>query len=326
MEENKIVTLKLIDFNDLERSNLQVILGLATRALKKKWQLVSSNEVDFFLFSVDASQSLERQKDFPAERSLFCRTASTIQAERSLLVDENRLPSLSALVALLNRVSVSPAVAAEIKPPTYAEPIAIGSAVFFDPQQGLLGHLLAAEQEQLVLCLSDRVDYAPLYIDVKKNAYYSQNSLEQMDAYVADPDELLITPCSQIEIEKAIMTEKLEPQPLKNFIWYISIKTSAGKVIKGHLNTDIITLKGWPNMRLFKCMEYANLITFMRNNAAPLEMIAEQIKMPLAAVNDFYNACYLMGLIEQRNKIEIKKKNISSERLDLLTQIGVRLK
>jgi predicted transcriptional regulator len=87
-----------------------------------------------------------------------------------------------------------------------------------------------------------------------------------------------------------------------------------------------VTLKSWPDLRLFKCIDYAKVATFMKNNAAPLEMIAEYTDIPLAEVNNFYNACYLMGLIEKRNQIEINKKNLSNERLSLLSKINARLK
>jgi hypothetical protein len=97
-------------------------------------------------------------------------------------------------------------------------------------------------------------------------------------------------------------------------------------MIKGHANSDIVMLKTWPDLRMYKCAEYAKVAAFMKNNAAPLERIATETRMPLAEINNFYNACYLMGLIEKRNQIEINKKETSAEKLDLLTRIDARLK
>jgi hypothetical protein len=330
MEQNRLITLKLIGFNEIDRNNLSSILTLAARLLKKKWHIVNVDDADFFLFSVEASADpsiAEKLKLFPPERCLFCSIQPELQTKYTLPVDEKHIPRLSVLVQLFNQLTENSDSVAEINTP---EKNLIQTEqsfeAFFDAQDGLLGHLLATEHERFIICLNEPVNYPSLYIDVEINAYYSQNNLEQLNPYLLESENLNIKLCSKIEIEYFITFEHLKPKPLKDLIWYIAIKTSAGKVIKGHANTDIVTLKSWPDLRLFKCVDYAKIATFMKNNAAPLEMIAEYTDIPLAEVNNFYNACYLMGLIEKRNQIEINKKNLSNERLSLLSKINARLK
>lgn len=336
MEENKQVTLKLIGFNEESRNSFCAVLTLAGRALKKKWRIIDGDEADFFLLSAQSSATANRErllKGLFAERCLFC-TTENITQENELLVDANHAPRLSVLAALFNKIAASEnstvqPKAAELNSETLilASQAVKNTQTFFDPQEGLLGHLLAVQHEQLIVSLTNQPQYAPLYIDAEKNIYYSKNTLEQLDSYLVSSAALSIKPASKVEIKSLVTLASLKSSPLKDLIWYIVMKTSSGKPMKGFSTaTDIVTLKSWPDLRLFKCLDYAKVATFMKNNAAPLETIAVQTKMPLAELNNFYNACYLMGLIEPRNQVEINKKNISSERLDLLNKIDARLK
>lgn len=336
MEDNKPVTLKLIGFNDAERTSFSAVLTLAGRALKKTWQITEAAEADFFLLSAQSSATANRESllnGIFAGRCLFCLTEKTIQAENELLVDSNHVPRLSTLVELFNKISVTPSAVntPPSKPATQTlnpvvSTIEASSESFFDPQEGLLGYLLMAKHEQFIVSLQGQPQVAPLYIDTEKNVYYSKNTQEQLEPYLAGSAELSIQPATKAELENFAGAESLKPTSLKDLIWYIVMKTSAGRVIKSYAVTDIVALKSWPDLRLFKCLDYAKVATFMKNNAAPLEMIARETEMALTELNDFYNACYLMGLIEPRNQIEINKKNISSERLDLLNKIDARLK
>lgn len=334
MEENRLITLKLIGFSPMESKNIVSIITLADRALKKKWQIVDRDKADFFIFSMTASRKLdidEKLNDIPPERRLFCYAKEHVQTENSLSVDERHIPSLSALVKLFNKVSENYEVISDVKipeEPLILKPIVqteIASEIFFDVQKGLLGYLLSTHHEQLIIRLIEQETYPALFIDLEKNFYYSQNNLEQLNCYLIEPEKLNINYCSKIELKYFITFDNLKQKSLKDLIWYIVIKTSAGRIIKGHKNTDIVTLKGWPDLRFFKCIDYAKLATFMKNNAAPLDIISQHTKIPLTEINNFYNACYLMGLTEIRNEIELNNKHLSHERLDLLNNINARL-
>jgi hypothetical protein len=328
MEENKLVTLKLVGFNESERGNVHAVLTLADRALEKEWQLTDRETADFFLFAVGAATKAEGKealKNLPLERCLFCVTKAEPQTERSILVDDKHLPRLSILVALFNQVTSHQA-AIPATTEGEREPVASQDETFFDYQKGLLGRLLVSENEQLKVSLANVADFAPLYVDTEKKIYYSQLSLAQSDLYTVATNNFAVKICAKAEFENAVAIENLKARPLKDLFWYLAIKTSAGKVIKGHLDSDIVTLRGWPDLRLFKFLDYARIATFMKHNSAPLETIAEQTKSPLTVVNDFYNACYIVGLIEKREQLEITKRNITPELSDLLAKIDARLK
>lgn len=336
MEEDKLITLKLVGFNEESRNGFAAVLTLAGRALKKKWQITETEEADFFLLSLKSSATANRDrllKGLFADRCLFCSTENITQ-ENELLVDANHVPRLSVLAALLNKFSADVEVKAQPKvtdvsgqAATTANTAAANSEDFFDPQTGLLGHLLANQNEPLIVSLNNQPQIAPLYIDPKKGIYFSKNSLPQLDAYLTTSEDVLIKSASKVEIKSLITAESLKPLPLKDLIWYIVMKTSLGKPIKGFSTAnDIVALKIWPDLRLFKCMDYAKVATFMKNNAAPLETIAAHTEMPLQELINFYNACHLAGLIERREHIEINKKTLSPERVDLLNKIDARLK
>lgn len=337
MDENKLITLKLIGFNELEQSNLKSILTLGTRALHHEWQLVDSATADFFLLSVASTAQFSNNdslKSLPKARSIFCITdEEEVVAKYVLKMDEKRIPRLSALVDLLNRASAEmidsdepmmqtktePAavVITQFESPAPVEPASVvempveqvESGTFFEPQQGLLGHLLQPQAHYQVITLNHQIDCWALYLDMEKKVYYSHNSLEQLDAYICASDEILfIKSYDEDEFNECIVAESLKAQPIKNLLWCAGIQLSQGKVIKTHAPRSIITLKSWPDLRLPKCMDYAKLAAFMKNNAASLELVAEHTQFPLADVHDFYNACYLIGIVGVCNEIEIIKK------------------
>lgn len=342
MDENNLVTLKLIGFNELESSNLTAILALAERALQKNWQVVDSMAADFFLLSVASTAQLDSNsflKTLPLERCLFYTNDATQVNSKTLLVHENPIPSLRSLVALFNQLSLSMAASQPLTLPEASEvtPITVHSAEpvpeqpvenkdYFDPQQGLLGYLLQPKEHHLVITLTHPIDCLALYVDKEKHVYYSHNTLEQLDTYLlASRDALSVKSYTVEAFNNGVNAEHLLPHPLKNLIWYAAMTLSAGKVMQGYTQEKIVTLKSWPDLRLPKCLNYAKALLFMKNNAATLPVIAEQTALPLTDLYTLYNACYLIGLIEYRDELAIQKKQPPLERLELFAKINARL-
>jgi hypothetical protein len=314
MDEHKLVTLKLIGFNELEQSNLKAVLTLAERALQNQWQLVDSATADFYLLSVASSAQLHSNdslKALPAAQRIMCVSKAEHSAGHSLIMDEKRIPGLRALVEVLNRVSLqaapvatemiesaAPAAVIENAHPVPISEADIDDTTYFEPHQGLLGDLLQPKQHYLVITLDNQIDCLALYVDIKQRIYYTHNTLAQLDAYLTARDSLFIKSYTAEEFNECIEAENLKPQSLKNLIWYAAITLSAGRVIKNHDNNAVVSLKSWPDLRLPSCMNYAKLAAFMKNNAATLQVIAEKTGIARADVHNFYNACYLLGIID----------------------------
>lgn len=331
MEEKKLFTLKLIGFDPAATKNLDAVLTLAERGLNAKWRGVETENPDFFLLSPKASKSADSDpilQKLPREQCLFCISADSdnLPHDNTLMVDEKGIPGLRALVELFNQLIIHPpetTISPSAKTP--ATEITDDSLEFFDFEQGFLGFLLNTKNETFTISLTDKPDYAPIYVNDLENSYYSRHDLLQLEHYVTATDKLDIRPCSRDELKNHVESEKLRSQPLKDLIWYAAIKTSAGKVIRGYSPSDIVTLKKWPDLRLPGCLGYAKLTTFMKNNATTLQTVSELTKIPLDEIYPFYNACYLIGLIELKLEEKLNKRNIAPERLELLNQIGARL-
>ncbi|MDD5273461.1 MAG: hypothetical protein PHU14_12165 [Methylovulum sp.] len=84
-------------------------------------------------------------------------------------------------------------------------------------------------------------------------------------------------------------------------------------------------MKGWPNLRLPEGRDFIKLAAFMHNNSMPLPAIAEATRLPLEQVHNFYNACYLVGLIEKVEAVQRHERTTSVERQNLLGKLRNRL-
>jgi len=334
MQKDKLITLKLLDFNDLERNNLDAVLTLAERGLQEKWQIVDTETADFYLLSIHATLELETRetlKALPKQRCLYCAVHEDANNSHILVVN-NHMCSLRALVTLFNHaaeeIDLEIPVVAVVEAATQAEDISLlkSEDTFFDVSEGFLGRLLESEEFLLKMSLKSQSDYPALYIDIHSNSYYSQNSLLALKSYlVATNEQLTVTPIIKKELETVVAIEKLKAQKIKDLVWFSVIENSAGRMIKGHSEDDVITLKAWPDLRLPSCIKYAKIATFMKNNAATLQIVAEKTGFSLAEVHTFYNACYMTGLIGHEIIPELRTKKIDSKTLRLFSKISARL-
>jgi len=338
MQKDKLITLKLLDFNDLERNNLDAVLTLAERGLQKKWQVVDTETADFYLLSTHANAQLETNetlKALPKQRCLYCAIHEDVNNPHILIVDNNHICSLRALVTLFNHAAEeidleTPAIAVveqEQPPLTELEIQEVEiSNTFFDASEGFLGYLLENTEFFLKITLDSEPEFPALYINIQTNSYYSQKSLLLLETYLmATTDQFMMTALTKEELETAIDTEELKAQKIKDLVWFSVIKSSAGRVIKGHSEDDVVTLQVWPDLRLPSCIKYAKVATFMKNNAATLRIVAEKTGFSLADVHTFYNACYMTGLIGHEIIPELRSKKIDSKTLGLFSKISARL-
>lgn len=350
MEENKLHTLRLIGFSGHEIENFFAIFYLAERRLKQHWKIVETDSADFFLLTeksqIDQSSYL---RSLPPERFLLCSSAEIAPDSNSVLVDSNRTPKLSSLILLLNRIGgqifeeVPVALTVkDIREPQIkieSEPDQPGVVfdnklearldddVFFNPQQGLLKHLLQAQAQPscVVFTLKSHTDCNKIYLHSAEKNYFCQTSLKNLIPYLNAGIELLVEPVSEAkliaEVEKATLTSK----PLSNLIWFVGFQLSQGRLLQGHSDQDTVSLTRWPDLTVHGCEKFVKLAAFMKNNAVSLDTLASETGFSLAQIHDFYNACYLIGLIEKSVKTETHKKASSNDTQSLLRKISNRL-
>jgi hypothetical protein len=356
------LTIKLIKFSEQETESFSAIFSLAEARLKQNWRVVATEAetADFFLLTEERLKN-SLLPGVPPVQCLFYSDEDSGEGGDSLagnhiLTDHNGVPRMRSLMEVLNKVGESPAVssismpiasgaqtAAEVTPPAPAPvetspPPAISAApvatkvdtdttAYTEPRpavQSLLKLLLAARTEPVWISAGE-ID---LWIVPADGCYYSSASLAQLAAYcTAHADTLLLdVQISRVEQQRIVAKEKLRPQTLSNLIWYVAFKSSQGRLLKGHTPQDIVHLLRWPDLGVPECRNYVKLAAFMHSNALSLLDIAATTGTPLEALYNFYNACYLTGLIEKAETSQRHEKAIHVEQQELLKKISDRLK
>jgi hypothetical protein len=85
-----------------------------------------------------------------------------------------------------------------------------------------------------------------------------------------------------------------------------------------------VCLNNWPNLAIASCRTFIKLIAFMCNNSVPLCEIAHDLEICQKDVYSFYNACYLVGLVDKKEVIYRRRKQ--NNQSDVLAKINNRLR
>lgn len=317
---NQMITIKLIGFSPQQTENFSAILLLAERRLQQPWKIVETMSADFFLVSEKARHETDSCLSLPRDHCLFYSSTKYTEDAQILLTDSHGLPRLRSMIDALNNITAQAAASnatAEVPQDARTE-----QGFFNLEQQQLLKQLLHTETQQLTAyTLQTPSEQVIIYTYPPKNIYYCALDLTQLDAYFT-VQVVSIQTLNETVWRECIST--LSPKSLRNLIWYITFKTSQGKLLQGHADTDIVCLNNWPDLGLAPCRNYMKLIAFMRHNAVPIAEIAANTQVCLQEVYNFYNACYLVGFIDKKNSIEWCRKQ--HHQRDLLDKINGRLK
>jgi hypothetical protein len=333
---NQSFGLALIGFNESQKETFSAILSLAERRLQHIWDVVDISRADFFLLSIEKSQSeaFIVEKNLPRERCIFCARQRLAEYDDVLFFPSGQVPQLSSVVAVLNQVANADSLA---KIPFGSNSIARitespktivlnNDNNFFNPESGFFKRLLQNKTERQVYHFNSSTNNYNLYVDPVEKVYYCEASLKRLDSCLLTGDVIVINDVSQAEWICEVVDAALASRPLSNLIWYIAFRLSNGRLLRGHSNQDSVYLTRWPDLGVEGCGQYVKLAAFMRNNAVCLTTVADKTSTPLPAVYNFYNACYLIGIIEKSIVEELYAKNIGEDKQILLAKITNRLK
>lgn len=338
--ESKSFNLSFVGFSKNETNTFLAILSLAERGLQHYWHVVGIEYADFFILATEKSESEEliKAKNLPRERCLFCTRQALHFSEYDtdvLFLAEGKTPLLSSVVKVLNHaanVSFTKQIISDnllIEPVIETAPVITSSSDdSFDPERGFLKHLL--------LLLQDKTEYMAcrfgspdgiykIYVDPIKKVYFCETSLTDLSAYLIIKDVFVIDVISEPEWYAEIEKLALPAKSLTNLIWYVTFKLSNGRLLRGHSNQDYVYLTRWPDLGIEGCGQYVKLAAFMRHNAVCLTIVADKTNMPLTEVYNFYNACYLIGIVEKVEKPEIYAKTLDEDKQQILKKITSRL-
>jgi len=330
-------TLSLIGFGEGQRENFLAILSLAERRLQHTWYVTEVSEADFFLLATEKldSASLVAEKNLPQNRCLFRTEQRLSEYDYDVLfIAPASVPLLSSVVNVLNYAANNgsfseeiPSNSVSIAPLTESNKAgALGDDNrFFDPYRGFFKNLLENKTERLVYCFNSSANNYKLYVDPVKKVYYCATNLKSLDSCLIVEEAIEINVVSQAEWDNSVEVAALVTRPLSNLIWYIGFRLSHGRLLLGHSNEDCVYLTRWPDLGVAGCGQYVKLAAFMRNNAVSLTTIADKTSMPLSNVYNFYNACYLIDIVEKTATAELHTKILDEDKRILLKKITTRL-
>lgn len=354
------INLKLIGFSDAEEQNIESVLSLAERGLLKKWRLVTTPPIDYYLLPESLNARLSQDnvlKTLPRDRCIFAtkeeNSADNAGDDMWLLCDSRNVPRIRAMIDLFNllcedtlterrnegptlRVTETPPPpAAEIvaEPVDIAPPASAGdSGSHFVPRAGFIGQLLSAADKSGLLMYTLNVPNSPgrIYVYPEQQVFYSPASLDLLAPFfTADPALISCQAQDQVTEEalaRLAESEGLKPYTLRSLLWYGVFKSSNGRLLEGSSDDKPVRLKRWPDLNLSDCQELIKLAAFMQSNAAGLKVAAEKTDIPIGLVHDFYNACEIVGLIEHSAEADIHNKQLNPEKVSLFAKIRSRLK
>lgn len=336
----KSFNLSLMGFNESQTRTFSAILCLAERGLRDSWRLIEGVGADFFILSTEKSESesLIVSKNLPRNRCIFCTKKHQPEYDYEhdvLFIASGDLPQLSSLVKVLNYQIAN--ISDSEQSPTDNSSVTLfitpqiitlnNDDDFFNPNQSFLKRLLLQNTTDfLVYRFSSSTGSVKLYVDCVKKNYYCDVRLQDLKTYFTAKDAVIIDSISEIEWINTLKKITLPAHPLANLIWYVAFELSNGRLLSGHSNQDNVYLTRWPDLGVEGCGKYIKLAAFMRNNVASLTVTANKTNVPLTDVYSFYNACYLIGIVEKANNSELYAKVLDTEKQQLLTKITNRLK
>ena len=329
------VSLKLLGFGDADRLKFESIFAIAEGRLEASWELVNTAKADFYLLYHGLGSQI---KDDPALSSLPCKQCIFYVTEAAvsegsdryeLIAKSGSFPSLRSLTLLFNQLSetLNDDVKGQVEStvlvyhkdsPPLEEPTGRQQSIkpiqqelskaekpeligenYFDLAQGLIGQLLSVNDEIYRFSLEVSNKSVNLYINCAEKVYYSQEKLELLDVFFVS-EQVVSESISAADLEQELRINGLKPKPLNHLVWYSVFSCSQGRVRKGFKESDIIRLKRWPDINLPGCRGLIKLAAYMQSNAVELSVTQINTGFSMAQIYDFYNACYAVGLTEQR--------------------------
>lgn len=337
---NKVFRLSLIGFNETQTTTFSAVLSLAERALRDSWYITERDDADFFILAIEKCEAdaLITLKNLPRERCLFCTVEIRPEFDYEhdiLYIATGGLPQLSSLVKVLNyqaaHINFSESVSADNSSTTLIVTSNVVSSNnsndFFNPNRNFLKLLLQNTEDFLIFRFSSPTSsrLLNLYVDGKKKNYYCEASLKELKSYFTIKDAVIVDTLSAVEGHDSVEQFALPLHPLANLIWYVAFELSNGRLLLGHSNEDNVYLTRWPDLGIEGCGKYIKLAAFMRNNITSLSVVASKTNVPLPEVYNFYNACYLIGIVEKADKPELYAKTLDEDKQKTLAKITRRL-
>lgn len=165
------------------------------------------------------------------------------------------------------------------------------------PRNYFFGTLLQARKDKA--CRALRLNRLPaLYLAPTDDCYYFAGTEAELAAYcTAAPQYLEETVATKQKLAKMLKSAgPIDQQALDGLIVRAVIVASQGRLLEGHSPEQAISLSQVPDTdKLPLLAPYQKIAEFMRQQPCNLFQAAESLQIPLSAIFEFYNVCFLMG-------------------------------
>jgi len=178
----------------------------------------------------------------------------------------------------------------------------------FDPSQYLLGLLLDALHTNQITRFT-HPEHTPLYLLPNEKRCFTitlpvqtfNNSQKKL--YETTANHIQIQHLSKEKLLEEVEHHHLKAYPLETILWLSTLLASQGRWLAGYSQHMFIRLKRWPNFAILPHQPlHMNLAAFMLKKTADLSTIANKTQVPFPVVVDFFNACKIIGLINEEPK------------------------
>jgi len=311
-------TLAFFNFNDKQQEVFSSILLLFARNLNADWEVVNKEKAQVIFVqsknSITQTQWDKIQAGYPhAILVAYSVNLRYIKTPWKLLTEATRLPQRSALIALLNKITVEGfSVNAKPKKITTSKKVSLLKVVktnLFVPENYFLsilqkslktGHIYRCEFKNEIV----------IYLLPEQNCYFCATEIDDLkDLFLSAPQEIKVKKLLEEELKQYVAG--LKTKALNDLLWHATITTSQGRFMTNHQPDTLVSLKSWPDISLVsKNKSYLEIATCMNHNTADIIEIAKHSQQKLSDVIDFYNACYLLGLISVPEKITLFSKPV----------------
>lgn len=87
-------------------------------------------------------------------------------------------------------------------------------------------------------------------------------------------------------------------QPLDNLIAYSIIEASQGRLLGSHSPDQSVIMIEMPSAGIINLLtNFKDIAQFMYKQPRTLFQVAEELRIPLSTIFEFYNVCYLLGYL-----------------------------
>lgn len=311
----KTATLAFLDFSEQQQKIFSSLLFLSGRNLNQIWDIVTKDLAQVILVCskepISETQWDEIQLAYPqAILVAYSMNLISLQTPWKLLTKETALTNRAELITLLNKVTQhkSKQKSKEIKvkeSPLIKETLEQKPNI--SPQETINDNLFLPENYFLSLVqMSIKTGYIyrcrieddiVIYLLPQQNCYFCSTE-------IIDLKKIFLTSPKKIKVRKMLETELkqqingLKTKALNDLLWYATVTASQGRFMVNHQPDDNVSLMSWPDISLIsENKNYLEIAIFMSHNITNLIDISKNTQKNLNDVIDFYNACYILGLI-----------------------------